>query len=41
LYFTAGPNNETEGIFGTFDVQNSKSSGMGGMGGMGMSNPGM
>ena len=27
LYFTAGPNMESEGIFGKFDVKGSKSSG--------------
>jgi uncharacterized protein (TIGR03118 family) len=31
LYFTAGPNMETEGIFGKFDVMTKKSPGMGGM----------
>jgi uncharacterized protein (TIGR03118 family) len=36
LYFTAGPNNETEGIFGKFEVTNPTPSGMGGM-----LNPGM
>ncbi len=30
LYFTAGPNMETEGIFGKFDVTTKKSPGMGG-----------
>jgi uncharacterized protein (TIGR03118 family) len=30
LYFTAGPNMESEGIFGTFDVKSKKSQGMGG-----------
>jgi uncharacterized protein (TIGR03118 family) len=31
LYFTAGPNKESEGIFGKFDSTNKKSSGRGGM----------
>jgi uncharacterized protein (TIGR03118 family) len=31
LYFIAGPNMETEGIFGKFDVMTTKSPGMGGM----------
>jgi uncharacterized protein (TIGR03118 family) len=31
LYFTAGPNMETEGIFGKFNVMTRKSQGMGGM----------
>ncbi|MGC2494932.1 TIGR03118 family protein [Candidatus Binatus sp.] len=33
LYFTAGPNMETEGIFGKFDVTTKKSPGMGSGGG--------
>ena len=33
LYFTAGPNMESEGIFGKFDVTSKKSSGHGGGGG--------
>ena len=35
LYFTAGPNLESEGIFGKFDVTTKKSSGHGGGGGIG------
>ena len=35
LYFTAGPNMESEGIFGKFDVTSKKSSGHGGGGGGG------
>ena len=35
LYFTAGPNMESEGIFGKFDVTSKKSSGHGGGGGIG------
>ncbi len=42
LYFTAGPNMETEGIFGKFDVTTKKSSGSGsGMGGSPYGVPGM
>jgi hypothetical protein len=33
LYFTAGPNKETEGIFGKFDVMTKKSTSGGGTGG--------
>ncbi len=33
LYFTAGPNMESEGIFGKFDVKTEKSKGMAGGGG--------
>ncbi len=42
LYFTAGPNMETEGIFGKFDVTTKKSSGSGsGIGGSPYGTPGM
>jgi uncharacterized protein (TIGR03118 family) len=40
LYFTAGPNMESEGIFGKFDVTTKKSKSSGG-GGMPAPNPGM
>ena len=36
LYFTAGPNMESEGIFGKFDVMSKKSSSHGGGSGGGM-----
>ena len=39
LYFTAGPNMESEGIFGKFDVETKKSKGMGGGGGVGPYGP--
>jgi uncharacterized protein (TIGR03118 family) len=39
LYFTAGPNMESEGIFGKFDVTSKKSSGHGGGSGGGIGGP--